>query len=95
MAKYGRKGLLALLLVSGCGGKVVTVDATPVACSLPWYAKVDSILNIGDAQGHGPDPGSAEWRSAVEFKLGIKNEKGKPDIMSADWCDYISTQLDR
>ena len=29
-----------------------------------------AILAVGDAEGHRPDLGSAEWRAAVEEKIG-------------------------
>ena len=29
-----------------------------------------AILAVGDAQGRGPDLGSAEWRAAMEQRMG-------------------------
>jgi hypothetical protein len=34
-----------------------------------WARALQQRLGIVDSQGHGPDIGSAEWRSAVEEKL--------------------------
>jgi hypothetical protein len=43
--------------------------------------------------GHGPDPGSEEWRSVVEFKLGIRDQPGVPDRNSQAWCEFIDERL--
>ena len=34
-----------------------------------WRGNVSRALGILDPAGHGPDPGSAEWRQAVNYKL--------------------------
>ena len=43
----------------------------------------------GDGQGHGPDLGSSEWRSVIEFKLGIRGDPSVPPRNSELWCAYI------
>ena len=43
--------------------------------------------------GHGPDIGSEEWKSVIEFKLGIRGNPDVPDRNSSQWCDYIDKLL--
>lgn len=62
-------------------------------CSNEWFAKVDSQVKTGDGQGHGPDLGSSEWRSVVEFKLGIRGNVELPVRDSELWCDYINSNF--
>lgn len=58
-------------------------------CSSDWYSLVEKQIPTGDGAGHGPDPGSTEWRSVVEFKLGIRGDSGVPPLDTDQWCDYI------
>ena len=59
----------------------------PVLCSDSWYRSIEEKVPTGDGQGHGPDIGSDEWKSVVDFKLGVR---GKPTVPSRDsWCQYI------
>jgi len=58
-------------------------------CSNAWYILVEEQVVTGDKQGHGPDMGSIEWRSVVEFKLGIRGNKYNPSLTSRQWCKYI------
>ena len=62
-------------------------------CSKPWLRMVEQKLSTGDGQGHGPDLGSSEWRSVVEFKLGIRGNPGVPDRDSEEWCTYIDQAI--
>jgi hypothetical protein len=59
------------------------------ACSSDWYSLVEQQVPTGDGAGHGPDLGSSEWRSVVEFKLGIRGDPGVPHLDTNQWCDYI------
>lgn len=68
-----------------------TGDIEPQTCSNAWFTQIDQQLMTGDGQGHGPDLGSSEWRSVVEFRLGIRGDAGIPPRNSAQWCDYINT----
>jgi hypothetical protein len=65
----------------------------PEPCSAEWQQLVESRLVTGDGQGHGPDIGSDEWRSVVEFKLGIRDDPSTPTRDSEDWCAYIDERL--
>jgi len=62
-------------------------------CSTPWLQMVEQTLSTGDGQGHGPDLGSSEWRSVVEFKLGIRGNPDVPDRDSEAWCAYIDQAI--
>lgn len=85
---------LAILLVAttGCASTSDAANSareSGVHCSDAWYQSIDEKVPTGDGRGHGPDVGSDEWKSVVEFKLGIR---GKPDIPGRDsqaWCRHI------
>ncbi|MCP4287765.1 MAG: hypothetical protein GY792_25560 [Gammaproteobacteria bacterium] len=64
-------------------------NARKSLCSSDWYSLVEKQIPTGDAEGHGPDPGSTEWRSVVEFKLGIRGDPGVPPLDTDQWCDYL------
>ncbi|BBB26165.1 hypothetical protein [Amphritea japonica] len=59
-------------------------------CSHEWFTLVEKKVPTGDGQGHGPDSGSLEWRSVVEFKLGIRGNAEVPVRDSEAWCNYIN-----
>lgn len=65
----------------------------PEPCSKAWYQHVETSLSTGDGLGHGPDLGSDEWKSVIEFKLGIRGDPSVPARNSAAWCYYIDTKL--
>ena len=85
---------LAVLLAAtaGCTGLDETPDSAPAAealCSDAWYAAVEEQVPTGDGHGHGPDIGSDEWKSVVEFKLGVRGQPDVPERASEPWCVYI------
>ena len=72
----------------------IVADANhPEPCSAEWQQAVESRLVTGDGHGHGPDIGSDEWRSVVEFKLGIRDDPSTPARNSEEWCAYIDERL--
>ena len=79
---------LSIVPVVGCSQHQV-YSSSPEHCSERWVEFVESRVATGDGQGHGPDPGSVEWQSGVEFKLGVRDDPGVPDRTSDEWCDYI------
>jgi len=81
------------LLASGCGDRVGSAGEAAQVCSPQWFAFVESAVPTGDGQGHGPDPGSEEWRSTVEFRLGIRGLPEVPARMTRAWCRYIDARL--
>jgi hypothetical protein len=62
---------------------------TRAVCSESWYRTIDEKVPTGDGQGHGPDVGSDEWKSVVEFKLGIRGDPDVPNRGSEAWCRHI------
>jgi len=92
--------LPAILLVASlcalfaCQQQVPPTE-TASLCSGSWYQSVESAITSGDGMGHGPDVGSEEWKSVVEFKLGIRGKPGVPDRSSQAWCSYIDDLLKR
>jgi len=58
-------------------------------CTQEWYQFVEKKVATGVGQGHGPDLGSGEWQSVVEFKLGIRGIVDVPQRNSDAWCRYI------
>lgn len=63
------------------------------ACTNAFFEEVEQALLTGDGQGHGPDMGSQEWKSVVEFKLGVRGQDEVPTRDSIEWCDYIKAQI--
>lgn len=62
-------------------------------CTDGWYEFVESVIPTGDGMGHGPDVGSEEWKSVVEFKLAIRDNPEVPDPSSEEWCTFIDEIL--
>ena len=77
-------------MLGACERRSATVD-----CSEEWQQQVEYIVGRGDGQGHGPDLGSEEWKSVVEFKLGIRGSGEVPDRDAEAWCVYIQSLIDR
>ena len=65
----------------------------PVPCTAAWYRTVESSISSGDGMGHGPDIGSEEWQSVIEFKLGVRGNPAVPDRSSSAWCQFIDDLL--
>lgn len=71
----------------------LSIPEGEIVCSESFYRQVEERVPTGDGQGHGPDVGSGEWKSVVEFKLGIRGEPGVPSRDSDAWCRYIGQIL--
>ena len=84
--------LLCNLIASSCGGGPAPGPG-PQPCSEKWQEYVEEMLRTGDSEGHGPDVGSLEWRSVVEFKLGIRGDPANPSRESDEWCTYIDEKI--
>lgn len=88
--------LASTIFVADCS---FTEDvATPVvenqvACTESWYNTIDERVQSGDGHGHGPDVGSNEWKSVIEFKLGIRGMPDVPAREGNEWCRYIDTMV--
>ena len=81
--------LLGAAACARAGGPEASGVEDAMRCTDAWYRSVEAKLPTGDGQGHGPDGGSDEWKSVVEFKLGIRGKPGVPARDSAAWCTYI------
>lgn len=79
---------LSCIIVASCATKLNT-DTDPQPCSEQWVLSVEESVPTGDSEGHGPDPGSDEWRSVVEFKLGVRGNPATPPHDTPQWCAYI------
>ena len=80
---------VAALLVAGCAQPKDHAD-----CSGEWQQFVESTVTSGDGMGHGPDIGSEEWKSVIEFKLGVRGQPGVPERESPEWCAYVQNLID-
>jgi len=80
--------VVAAVPLTACNREEPLSEAS-VQCSEAWYRTIEEKLPTGDGQGHGPDVGSDEWKSVVEFKLGIRGEPGVPGRDSEAWCQHI------
>ena len=83
---------LLLLIAQGCSQNLL-VDKQGQPCSPAWYKAVEQRISTGDGRGHGPDLGSEEWRSVIEFRLGIRGSPSVPERMSSEWCHYIDRKV--
>ena len=79
---------IMIFLSAGCAG-VGENSSENGPCSSGWYSQVEERVPTGDSQGHGPDLGSLEWRSVIEFKLGIRDSAEVPSLETEQWCRYI------
>ena len=68
-------------------------EGGPAPCTEAWTWLVESRYPSGDGMGHGPDIGSDEWKSVVEFRLGIRDQTGLPARDSEEWCSHIDSLL--
>ncbi|WP_083698209.1 hypothetical protein [Shewanella sp. UCD-KL21] len=62
-------------------------------CTQAWFKQVEQQLISGDGQGHGPDLGSDEWQSVIEFKLGVRGDTDVPNRHTTAWCAYVQQKL--
>ena len=58
-------------------------------CSNAWKHSIENKVLSGDGAGHGPDVGSDEWQSVIEFKLGVRGDASVPKRNTHAWCQYI------
>lgn len=75
--------LLALLAVT-CGS-----GHARAACTAAQYHAIAAKVATDDGKGHGPDIGSDEWKSTVEFRLGVRGTPSVPARDSVAWCSYV------
>ena len=84
--------VMALIVVAPCvlaGTNGEMTRETQVPCSEAWYRYMEEKVPTGDGQGHGPDIGSEEWKSVIEFRLGIRGNPELPARGTEAWCRAI------
>ena len=105
--KWRAKKKLSLMLLLLPGGLVACTAATSdvhhsansdvhqpaEVCSTLRHNFIESKVATGDGQGHGPDTGSFEWHSVVEFKLGVRGDAQVPERGSSQWCEFVEAKL--
>ncbi|MDT8880549.1 lysozyme inhibitor LprI family protein [Halomonas saccharevitans] len=85
--------LLAAAAQSQASDDDASPDPAPMPCSAAWVSQIEARLGTGDGRGHGPDPGSEEWRSVVEFRLDIRDDPSVPSRESEAWCRHVDQRL--
>lgn len=81
-----------LVLLTACTQHKPEAE-TAMPCTPAWYQAVESSISSGDGMGHGPDIASEEWKSVIEFKLGIRGNPDVPNRNSSEWCRFIDDLL--
>lgn len=81
--------LLALITITKAAYAVNAAFETGTTCNDRWYQSIEDVVSSGDGRGHGPDVGSDEWKSVIEFKLAIRDNPDVPQRDSEAWCRYI------
>ena len=83
---------MGVLVAASCGVEE-SVEPGPQPGAVLGQQEVELLLPTGDGAGHGPDRGSLEWRSVVEFKLGIRGDPAIPARDTDEWCTYIDERI--
>jgi hypothetical protein len=52
-------------------------------------------VGVSDEYGHGPDVGSGEWYSSVEFLTGLSKETSLPEAGTDAWCEVVERSARR
>lgn len=79
---------------SGSGARPDADSGTPPEpCTPAWNQWVENQLPTGDGAGHGPDVGSDEWQSVVEFRLGVRGKAQVPARGTLAWCNFVQRLL--
>lgn len=85
--------IVLALCASGCAAEQRSLEPHP--CSEAWFHSIETRIRTDDGQGHGPDVASDDWKSVIEFKLGIRGNSSVPDRQSSDWCEFIDEYITR
>lgn len=93
MEQYMKVNLLVALLLTfviACSSnKENNLANTTPSCSPQIYQLISDQVQTDDALGHGPDIATDEWKSTIEFTLGLRGESSTPSHTSDQWCGYI------
>lgn len=83
---------LSLIIATACvsaDDNLTSDQSSRHLCSTSWYQTIEERVPTRDTQMHGPDIGSDEWKSVIEFKPGIRGKPNLPSRDSDNWCRYI------
>jgi hypothetical protein len=84
--------IVSVLVVAACSTDGDRSTGPP-PCTPEWRQWVEARLTTGDAHGHGPDIGSDEWQSVVEFKLGVRGDPAVPPRNTDAWCQFVDERI--
>jgi len=93
MSRWIAVSIIFVAVCAQAGDDCRSSMAAETLCSDSWNQFIEEKIPTGDNQGHGPDVGSGEWKSVIEFKLGIRDKPNLPDRDSEAWCRYIGQIL--
>lgn len=62
-------------------------------CSDKTLVMIEHQAPIGEGLGHGSDIGSDEWRSVVEFRLGVRGDASVPPRNTRPWERLVLFQV--
>jgi hypothetical protein len=83
-----------VLLLAACAPGENAATDTAAPCPQATFESLAAAVQTGDGQGHGPDTGSDEWQSTVEFRLGVRGNPDVPNRGTQAWCDFVNELLD-
>lgn len=81
--------MLAADVSAGAGPGAPDRGAAGALCQPEWLASVAAVIPTDDGHGHGPDIGSDEWKSVVEFRLGLRGRADVPARNDPAWCALV------
>ena len=86
--------LLSLfVLLTACSGNRGESAGPDAPCTEEILTSIENSTRTGDASGHGPDLGSDEWHSVVEFRLGVRGDVSVPPRGTKRWCEFVTERL--
>ena len=83
--------LLWFVFITACSFQQEKQPLPP--CSPQWYSHVNTLIKTGDDLGHGTTVGSDEWKSVIEFKLGLRGKQNLPAKNTEEWCQVIDQHI--
>lgn len=86
---------IAVAACSSTSSDPILILEQTATCSDQVLLHIDGMVVTQDGQGHGPDQGSEEWHSAVEFKLNVTSKPDLPARNSNEWCAYIAVLINQ
>jgi hypothetical protein len=88
--------LMLALSLAGCAlheEAGTDFSQTNEGCTDSRLQEIEKQISSGDGLGHGPDIGTDEWKSVIEFRLGLSDDDSTPAPSSDIWCDYIEIKV--